>query len=194
MELYSAKNKYQTQIPKRCEIRITAESPFSFYVNLCYKKLFQDNEEEIILAACGYTVEKLFLISSILSEKIGCLFRLNKTIVNECLTCFKRCKSQGLPYPKRDELINRAMESMGTEEYSTLHKCNKEHGFPFLVTFTQRLSLKNIYSPEDPGYVKPSSVSSHLSLSQIMDTYVGEATMTKRKFTGYKGKPKAIND
>lgn len=112
-----------------------------------------EHEQEIILAACGYTVEKLFLVSSVLSEKIECLFRLNKIIANECMTCYKRCKKTGKPYPDRDSLIMQAMSAMGTEEYSTLHKCNKVGGFPFLITFTQRMSLTNIYTQEDPGIV-----------------------------------------
>jgi hypothetical protein len=140
----------------------------------------QDHESEVILAACGYTVEKLFLVSSILSEKIECLFRLNKTIVNECMTCINICRYHKRNYPEKEELIDRAFFAMGAEDYSTLHKCNKPEGFPFLITFTQRISLSNIYDPEDPGYVQPLSVCSSLTLDQIMETYVGEATMSSK--------------
>lgn len=115
----------------------------------------QDHEEEIILAGCGYVIEKLFMISSVLSEKIDCLFRLSKTIINLCDTCKRRWKMQKKQFPTQEELIRQAMAAMGSEDYSTMHKCSKPKGFPFVVTFTQRLSLKNIYTQTDAGFIQP---------------------------------------
>lgn len=83
-------------------------------------------------------------------------------------------------FPTQEELIRQAMAAMGSEDYSTMHKCSKPKGFPFVVTFTQRLSLKNIYTQTDAGFIQPAQVVSTLPLAQIMATYDSLAEMRNK--------------
>lgn len=66
------------------------------------------------------------------------------------------------------------------------------NGFPFLIAFTQRMSLKNLYDQNLPGYLKPTNNLSVFSLNKIIATYDEETKIseTSVKKTLKRTKPK----